>query len=96
MTSYTISKIHAVAPAAKRLTYIPTRLDPRTLLDTLVRLGLTVPTKLAASAALGDLKASGHYFTVQEVDEALSAANVTTSDRIHLKTAMSRNAILRK
>jgi len=94
MTTNTIARLHAVS--AKRLTYVPANLDPRTLLDTLVRLGLTVPTKLAAAAAVGDLKAGGHFFTIKEVDAALAAANVTTSDRIHIKTAMGRQGILER
>lgn len=94
MTTNTLTRIHAVS--ATRLTYIPASLDPRTLVDTLVRLGLIIPTKLAAAAAQGDLRASGHFFTIKEVNEALATANVTISDRFRVKTAMGRAGILER
>lgn len=95
MTTQTLDRMNA-AQGAKRLTYIPTNLEPRALLDVLHRLGLAIPTKLAAAASAGDLRASGHRFTIKEIDAALSQANVMLSDRFRVKTAMGRNGILER
>jgi hypothetical protein len=98
MTTNTLDKIHAVAPStATRLTYIPVNLDPHTLVGVLHRLGLMVPTKLSAAASSRQpLQASGHRYTIGEIDAALSKANAPVSDRFRVKAAMGQNGILER
>jgi hypothetical protein len=76
---------------------MPTDLNPNAIVGVLRSLQLQVPTSLTAAAAKGEsLRASGHRFTVKEVDAALTAANVPLSDRFRLKAALDRNGILGK
>ena len=93
-----IDKLHAIAatdPAPLR--YVPTNLDPRTLVGVLQRLNLVVPAKLSAAAFGGQPpSASGHRFTIKEVDAALVNANVGISDRIRLKAAMGHSGIMER
>jgi hypothetical protein len=97
-----IDKLTAVvAPidtvAAKPFKSMPTNLNASAIVDVLRSLKLQVPTSLTAAAAKGEaLRASGHRFTVKEVDAALTAADVPISDRFRLKAALDRNGILGK
>ena len=97
MTAYTIDKIHAVQSSSPKLTHVPHSLNASALVEVLRGLNLMVPTSLAAAASGGGdpLHASGHAYTVSEVDAALSRSNLTLGDRFKIKTAMSRNGILR-
>jgi len=97
MTSFTIDKIHAVQSGAPQLTHVPHSLDQRTLVDVLRRLYLTVPTSLAVTVSSGSsLRASGHAYTVKEVDAALARTILSIGDRIKIKAAMDRNGILKR
>ena len=97
MTSHTISRIHAVSVDAPRLAYVPNNLNPSALVDVLRRLNLMVPTGLTAAAASGGaLRASGHAYTIQEVDAALARTDLGIGDRLKIKAAMDRNGILKR
>lgn len=96
-----IDKMNSVAPnetiAVRPFSHMPTDLNPNAIVGVLRSLQLQVPTSLTAAAAKGkSLRASGHRFTVKEVDAALTAANVPLSDRFRLKAALDRNGILGK
>jgi hypothetical protein len=85
------------AVAAKPFKNVPTNLNPSAVVDVLRSLKLQVPTSLTAAAAKGEsLRATGHKFTIKEVDAALTAANVPISDRFRLKAALDRNGLLGK
>jgi hypothetical protein len=101
--SFIIDKLQAVittdtpipaAAANRRPLIVPTRLDPRTVVGLLSKLGLAVPTAVTAAVAKGNLRASGHRYTNKEIDAALSKANVGVSDRFRIKAAMTDNRII--
>jgi len=99
MTAGMIANMQAISTsppvAAKPFKSMPTNLTPSAIMDVLRGLSLQVPTSLTAAAAKGEsLRASGHRFTVKEVDAALTAANVPISDRFRLKQALTHNGIL--
>ncbi|MGJ5095609.1 hypothetical protein ACQR18_26275 [Bradyrhizobium oligotrophicum] len=97
MTSYTINRIHAVSVDAPKLAYVPNNLNPNTLVDVLRRLNLMVPTGLAVAASSGgSLRASGHAYTIREVDAALARTELGIGDRLKIKAAMDRNGILKQ
>lgn len=86
---------HSVAPG--KALRIPDRLDTKGLVETLSKIGLTIPSSvMTAAASTGNLRASGHRFTLGEVDLALKLSNVEIGDRIRLKTAMGHNGILER
>jgi hypothetical protein len=76
---------------------VPTNLNASVLVGVLRSLNLQVPTSLTAAAAKGEsFRASGHRYTIKELDAALTAANVPISDRFRLKQALTHNGILGK
>jgi hypothetical protein len=97
-----IDKIEATAaqhaapvPGKTRTVRIPDKLDTKGIVETLSRIGLTVPSAvMTAAATTGNLRASGHRFPTKEVDLALQLSNVGISDRIRFKTAMGNNGII--
>jgi hypothetical protein len=96
MTAHQIDRMIAVAPsttpaAASRPIYIPDRLDQPAILGVLRGLGVITVTAQAANTLL----ASGHKFSVKEVDEAMSKVSVSMIDRFKLKAAMSQHGILK-
>jgi hypothetical protein len=97
MTSQVIDRLHAVSADKPALNHLPASLDASNLIEALGSLGVTVPAKITAAIANGEpLRASGHRFTVREIDGALSRTNLGIHDRMRLKAALDRNGILAK
>jgi hypothetical protein len=88
--------VHAVAANNGRPIYVPDRLDPRTLVGVLSQLGLVIPTAVSAGVAADNLRASGHKFSIKETDAVMASANLSISDRIKLKAAMSQNNLIER
>ena len=66
------------------------------MVKTLQRLGLMVPSALSIAASSGQpMRASGHKYGVIEVDAALSRTNLSITDRLRLKSVMDRVGILK-
>jgi hypothetical protein len=99
MTTGMIDRMNAVAPnetaAADVISRVPTNLNASAIVCVLRNLNLQVPTSLTVAAAKGEsLRASGHRYTVKELDAALTAANVPISDRFRFKRVLERNGLL--
>jgi hypothetical protein len=93
--------MYAAADASaprKPLTFIPQHLDASALADVLDRLGpdLALPQAvLALAASETPYGATGHKVDLAALDKALAAAtNLTTSDRIKVKLALTKQGLL--
>jgi hypothetical protein len=86
----------APVPGKIRTVRIPDKLDAKALVETLSRIGLTIPSAVMAEASKGNLRASKHRFPTKEVDLALQLSNVGISDRIRFKHVMGVNGIIER
>jgi hypothetical protein len=86
---------HINAVAKRPLTFIPPRLTPQALADTLDRLDLPLPPAVKALAASDTPYGStGHMISIAELDKALAATSLTTSDKMKFKLALGQNGLL--
>jgi hypothetical protein len=90
-----IQKLHAAPGEFERIAvHIPPRLDAKTVVELLRAMGLIVPSSVSVAAAKGDLRESGHRFSIKVIDAALSEQGLSVADRIRFKHALNANRLL--
>ncbi len=94
MNVHTIEKLDAAVASSKGLVHVPTHFNANKLVEVLQQL-MPVPASIKAAASKEQpLRASGHKFTVKEIDDAMAGRVIGISDRFRLKAAMTQNGIL--
>src|ERR1700722_5665622 len=75
-----IDRLHAVAETtdAKRVKVLPARLDSAACMGVLEKIG--APYQVAAS--------TGQHMSIKDVDAALAETDLSTDDKLRLKTAL--------